>query len=67
MKELGITAKPPMDKAGLAGIEKLLAAMEQIFTAPATSILRKALADPYLALTRAYASRKEPEKAITTG
>lgn len=55
-----------MGEAGLAAVEKLLAAIEQTYTAPAAAVPRLTLWDPYLALTRIYASIDEPEKTITT-
>ena len=61
-----ITWKHLMDKAGLAATENLFAAMDKLYTGPASSIPREALWDHHLALTKAYASKEEPERTITT-
>lgn len=66
LKEFEILAKNVVGEAGLAAVEKLLAAIEQTYTAPAAAVPRLTLWDPYLALTRIYASIDEPEKTITT-
>ena len=66
MKELILTRERPVDKAGLAAIEKLLAAVEQTYTAPASSVPRLALWGRYLNFSRFFASIHWPERVITT-
>lgn len=65
MKEFHIIAKNILGEASLAAIEKLLAAIEQSYTVAAAAVPRLILWDPYLALTRFYASIDKPEKTIT--
>ena len=66
MKGFDTAEKHVVGEAGLANLETLLAEIEQRYTVPAASIRRLSLRDPYLALTRVYASIDEPERTITT-
>ena len=66
LKELDFASTDIVGEAGLAAIEKLFAAIEQTYTVPAASVPRLLLWDPYLGLTRVYASIEEPARTITT-
>ena len=66
LKEWDVAAKDVVGETGLANIERLLAAIEETYTVPATMAPRLALWDPYLALTRVYVSNEGPERTIIT-
>jgi len=50
----------------LSKAERLLTAMEQTYKANCAEVPRLALWDPYLMLTRIYATQNEPQKVIST-
>ena len=66
LKELDFASRGIVGEAGLAAVERLLAAIEQTYTVPAASVPRLVLWNPYLGLTRVYASIEEPARTITT-
>ena len=66
LKEIDTARKHVVGEASLANIERLLATIEQTYSVPAASVPRPSLWDPYLALTRVYASMEEPERTNTT-
>lgn len=66
LKEWELAAKNVIGEAGLANMERLLAAIEQTYPVAAATAPRLALWDPCLALTRVYASMDDPMRTITT-
>ncbi len=66
LEEFDTAEKHVVGEAGLANIERLLAAIEQTYTVPAASVPRLSLRYPYLGLARIYTSIQEPERTITT-
>ena len=61
-----MAGKHVVGEAGLSNMERLLAAIEQTYPVPAATVPRLTLWDPYLALTRVYASIEDPLRTITT-
>ena len=52
--------------ANIARAERILAAIEKTYSAPAKDVPRLELPDPYLLLTRLYNSHNRPHSAIQT-